>query len=140
MSAVTDVTTYLASLDIVDGSSDWPSVRGLLHDGSDRLVAIKADGGLRPEVGRSFGIGDTASRRPRVHVTVRGEPNERDGAEDKANEIRDALHGLDDVTLGATRYELVEADSEVIEVRQDENARRLFTIAFTLTAPQGAPA
>jgi hypothetical protein len=139
MSEVTDVQTYLQGLDIVDGSSDWPSVRGVLHDGSDRLVAIKADGGATPEVGRSSGLGDAAFKSPRVHVTVRGQPNERDNTEAKALEVYGALHGVAG-TVGSTHYGLITADTNVIEVGQDDNQRRIFTIAFTMRTAQGAPA
>lgn len=138
MSAVSDVQTYLSSLDIVDGSSDWTSVRGLLHEGSDKLVAIRADGGGLPEVGRSTGLGDAAFKSPRTHLTIRGEPNARDDTEDKAEEIYDALHGKSG-TIGSTYYGLVTADTNVIEVGQDDKARRIFTVAFTMRTDQGAP-
>lgn len=140
MSAVSDTQAYLASLDIVDGSSDWPSVRGLLHDFADRLVAIKADGGGLPEIGAAAGLGSAAFRDPRVHVTIRGEPHDRDAAEDKADEIYGVLHGLLATTLGATQYDRIVAETTPIEVGQDENARPLFTVAFRLAVAQGAPA
>lgn len=140
MSVVTDVTTYLGTLDIVDGSSDWPSVRGVLHDDSDRLVAIKADGGGFPEIGVSVGAGDAAYRDPRVHFTVRGQPNDRDAAEAKAQEIYDALHGRLATTIGTTEYHRVVAETPPIEVGQDDNARPLFTVALRFAVAQGAPA
>jgi hypothetical protein len=140
MSVVTDVVSYLATLDIVDGSSDWPSVRGVLHDGSDQLVAIRNDGGGLPEIGADAGLGSAAFRDPRVHLTIRGAPHDRDGAEDKAQEVYDALHGLMATTLGSTEYHRIVAETTPIEVGQDENARPIHTVAFRLAVAQGAPA
>ena len=140
MSVVSDVVSYLAALDIVDGSSDWPSVRGVLHDASDRLVAVRNDGGPQPEIGAAEGLGSAAFRDPRVHLTVRGGPHDRDSTDDKAQEIYDALHGLMATTLGATQYDRIVAETTPIEVGQDENARPIHTVAFRLAVAQGAPA
>ena len=140
MSVVADVQSYLASLDIVDGSSDWTSVRGVLHDGVDRLVAIKGDGGPQPEIGTDEGLGSAAYRDPRVHITIRGQPHDRDAAEEKADEIFGVLHGLFAVTMGVTEYHRVRAETPPIEVGQDDRARPRFTVAFRLAVAQGAPA
>lgn len=140
MTVVTDVQAYLATLDIVDGSSDWVSVRGVLYDGTDQLVAIRNDGGGVPEMGTAEGLGSAAFRDPRVHITVRGAPHDRDGSEAKAQEIYDALHGLFAATLGVTEYHRVMAETPPIEVGQDGNARPIHTVAFRLAVAQGAPA
>lgn len=140
MDPAPDVQAYLASLDIVDGSSDWPSVRGVLHDQSDRLVAIRNDGGGLPEIGAAAGLGSAAFRDPRVHVTVRGEPHEPNATGAKIWEIYAALHGLMATTLGATQYDRIVAVNTPIEVEQDENARPIHTVAFRMATAQGAPA
>lgn len=140
MSDVANVVGYLAALDIVDGSSDWTSVRGTLYDGTDRLVAVRNDGGGTPEIGAAEGLGSAAFRDPRIHFTIRGEPHDRDATEDKAQEIFDALHGLMDTTMGAVRYERIVAETTPIEVGQDGNERPIHTVAFRLAVAQGAPA
>lgn len=140
MSVVTDVQDYLVAEGVVDGSTGWPSVRGVLHDQSDRLVAIKNDGGALPEIGAASGLGSAAHRDPRVLITVRGAPHERDLSESKAQEIYDKLHGRLATTMGSGTYQRVMAETPPIEVGQDDNKRPIQTIAFRLAVAQGAPA
>jgi len=138
MGVVEDVQSYLVSEGVVDGSTDWPSVRRNRHDDSDRLVVITEDGGPAPQIARDEGIGDAAVKDCGVHILVRAERQNGDAAYEKAREIMDALHGLAGEELGSTEYIRVMAlTSEPVFLR-DETERPLFTIAFRLMAPVGA--
>jgi hypothetical protein len=131
MSIVDDVLAYLASAEIVDGSSEWPSVRRNVHDGSDRLVIVTEDGGVPPETPSPTGIGDSAFMEPAVQVRVRGEPWDSDSASAKAQDVFDALHGFMRGDLGSTYYIRVAAQtSSPVFIGFDTNGRPEFTISF----------
>jgi len=131
--AVTDVQTFLQGQGLVDGSTDWPSIRRKMHDESDRLVMIAEDGGPRPEMPASSGVGSAAVYMLGVLVTVRGLPDESDPAADQAEQIRRALHGERDVVIGSRTYIGAWAMTpHPVFAGWDENNRAIFTVAFRL--------
>jgi len=140
MSVVADVQEYLAALDIVDGSSEWPSVRRRVHDNSNQLVVITEDGGPAAETPADAGIGLAAFGFPQVQCRVRGEPWDGDSSHAKAEEIRDALHGLQGPVMGSTQYIMVTAlTSGPVFLGFDDKGRPEHTISFQAVRGQDAP-
>jgi hypothetical protein len=145
VSAVADLQTYLDDQGIIDGSTDWPSVRRRLHDGTvaepvNQLVVLTEDGGPQPETPADEGMGDCAWRFPTVQVRVRGDRLDSDAAEAKAQEIYDALHGQLGVTMGEVEYAGVHALSEPLFIGFDEKGRPEFTFSVQMTRPVRIPA
>lgn len=134
MGLVADVQAYLQGLspEIIDGSTEWPSVRRAVHDAQGaQLVVITEDGGFEPETPAVSGLGDVALREPAVQVRVRGNPWDSDGALAKAQQIYDALHGLLGATMGSTYYMRVKAQTpEPLFIGFDTKGRPEFTISF----------
>jgi hypothetical protein len=136
MSLVADVQSYLAALDIIDGSSEWPSVRRHAHDDTARLVVLTEDGGGEPETPSPTGIGDSAMMEPAVQVLVRGDPQDSDAAEAKAAEIFVALHGLLQTEVGTMTYARIKAQTPgPLFIGFDESGRPEFTISFRAVRP-----
>lgn len=133
MGVVSDVQAYLQAQGLVDGATDWPSVRRRVHDQSNRLVVLTEDGGPEPEIPRAEGLGSGAMKVPGVQVLVRGDPWDGDAALAKARAIHDALHGLAGVTMGEATYSGVRAMTpEPVFLGFEENGRPQFTVAFRL--------
>ena len=130
MGVVEDFQLDLQTAGIVDESSGWPSVRRVVHDGSDRLVVLTEDGGFEPEPPTNAGLGDIAFEWPAVQIRVRGDQNEGDEAFAKIIEIRDRLHGRQYATIGYSDYIWVKAQSGVIPIGLDERKRPEFTLSF----------
>jgi len=133
MSLVDDLQAYLADESLVDGSTDWPSVRRRVNDAmGDQLVIITEDGGLEPETPSASGIGSATFREPAVQVRVRAGAWDGDSAAGKAAEIFDAVHGLRNVTMGSTVYTRVKAQtsSPVFIGFDSPRGRPEFTISF----------
>ena len=139
MSLVADVQTFLQehSPPIVDGSTGWLSTRRRVHDQQHQIVVITEDGGLEPETPAPDGsLGDSALKEPAVQVRVRGEPWDGDGAEEKAQEIFAALHGLLRTDVGETYCLRVKAQtSQPVFIGYDERNRPEFTISFRMLMP-----
>ncbi|MFW6202562.1 MAG: minor capsid protein [Gemmatimonadota bacterium] len=128
-----DVQSYLQAQSLVDGETGWTSTKRHLHDDADQVVALTDDGGPPPEIATSSGLGDQAIADVGVQALVRAARLKADDSYDKAEAIRDALHGLTDTTLGATRYIRVRAmTSEPVFAGFDSNGRPTHTIAFRL--------
>jgi len=130
---VDDVQAYLQSQDVIDGSTEWPSVRRNMSDNlPDQLVVFAEDGGFEPETPAPQGsMGDAALAEPAVQVRVRGEPWDGDSAEAKAAEIYDALHGLLRTDMGSQHYLRVKAQtSSPVFIGYDERGRPEFTQSF----------
>lgn len=135
MSMVEDVQEHLRDRGIVDGSSDWPSIQRIVHDGTKtspvhRLVILTEDGGFEPEPPSFSGIGDSAFEWPNVQVRVRGAKGEGVEAYEKMMEIRDALHGRRNETVGYTHYIAVKALSGILYIGLDSVERPEFTLSF----------
>lgn len=141
MSAVADVQTYLAAQGLVDGATQWPSVRRTMGDDADpdqpsRLVGIMEDGGPPPDIPADQGVGVAADVDPGVQVLVRGAPWDGDGCVAQCEAIRTALHGLQDATLGATTYIRVRAMTpQPVWLGYDGKGRPTCSVAFRLLAP-----
>lgn len=149
MSAVADLQSWFEQNGYVDGSSDWPSVRRRVHDGTSedpvhRLVIFTEDGGVPPETPADAGSqGDAAWRRPQVQVRVRGAPwsdESPDVAEEKAEELWDAVHGLNAVVMGDVEYIGTRCLTELIPLGFDEQNRPEFTFSVQMTRPVRVPA
>lgn len=137
MSVVDDVFHYLEMNGLAGGSTDWTLLRRRMVDdpAHDRCVVVNEDGGVAPEFGAAEGIGDSAMRDPAVMVTVRAAEWDGDASQAKGEEVRAALHGLRDVTLGlggSPRYYRVRAQSELIFAGFDPQGRPHHTISFRL--------
>jgi hypothetical protein len=140
---VADVQAYLGTLspEVIDGSTEWPSVRRRVNDAlGHQLVVITEDGGAEPETPSASGIGDSALAEPAVQIRVRGEPWDGDGALAKAQEIYDALNGLLGVTMGSTIYMRVKAQTaEPVFIGFDTRGRPEFTVSFSAVRSVTAP-
>lgn len=134
MGAVADVQTYLAAQGLVDGSTDWPSVRRYMHDESDNLVVITEDGGFGPDIPAVSGLGDFASQDAGVQVRVRSSAHQSDAAYEEAKAILDELHGLLDTTLGSTAYQSIVARTPEPVFLGFHQSRPEFTVSFRLTS------
>ncbi len=133
MGIVADVQAYLATEGVVDGATDWPSVRRRANDVmGDQQVIFTEDGGADPETPAPIAtLGDAAMAEPAVQIRVRGEPWDGDGALYKAVEIYDALHGLLRTEVGYTYYIRIKAQTpEPVFIGFDEQGRPEFTISF----------
>ena len=134
MGVVSDVQDYLEEEGLVDGSTEWQSLRRNRQDKQDKIVVITEDGGPEPEIYKATGIGDAAVRDSGVQILVRAERLNGDAAQEQAQAIYDALHGLTDTTLGETEYIRVVALTSEPSFLQDENERPLVTWAYRLMA------
>lgn len=132
MGIVADFQQYLKDAGIVDGSTDWPSVRRRVHDNSDQLVILTEDGGFEPETPAPAGtLGDSAQKEPAVQVRVRAEPWDGDAAHAKAQEVWDALHGQMRVEINGNFYARIKAQTpQPIFIGYDDQNRPEFTISF----------
>jgi len=130
MGMVEDFQAYLADAGVVDGSSGWPSVQRVVHDGSARLVVFTEDGGFEPETPSAAGIGDDAFEEPAVQVRVRGAKGEGPAAYEQIMAIRDAMHGIVRTTVGYTTYHRIKAQSQAINIGLDAKERPEFTMSF----------
>lgn len=137
MSAVADLLAYLETQGLAGGSTDWPIVERRVHDlNGDRLVILTEDGGIQPETPADPGSqGDAAWRRPQVQVRVRGEPWQGPPVEEKAQEIWDAVHGLNGVTMGDVEYIGLRCLSDPIFIGFDDNGRPEITFSVQMTRP-----
>jgi len=131
MGAVADVVAFLALAGIVDGSSTWPSIRRKMHEGSDKLVMVKEDGGPPPGVPSATGVGSAALKDPAVLVTVRGAPDKGDAASAKALEIFNALVVADE-DLGTGYLRVAALTSAPVFVGYDKKSRPIMTIGFRM--------
>ena len=133
MGVVADVRTFLVEEGIVDGATDWLSAPRRIHDGSDQLVVLTEDGGMRPMVPAPTGtMGGGALKIPAIHITVRAKPWDGDSSMAKAQEIYDALVGKAG-TIGSTHYLVVSAQTaDPIFVGFDDKGRPRHTIAFNM--------
>lgn len=133
MAAIDDVQDYLQAQSLVDGGTGWTSLRGAVRDIVHQLVTLSADAGPTPEFPADDGLGSAAVDDVGVLARVRAEPWDQDAASAKAGEIRAALHGLTDVTLGSTIYLRVRAlTPEPVGPMYDDDHRPIYTIAFRL--------
>lgn len=130
MGMVADFQMHLQDHGIIDGSSDWPSVQRIVHDGSARLVILTEDGGLEPETPSPEGLGDSATEEPAVQVRVRGAKGEGPEALAQITEIRNAMHGLLRQQVGYTVYDRIKAQSQAIYIGLDAKDRPEFTLSF----------
>lgn len=128
-----DVQDYLRDLDLIDGTTDWLSVRRRAHDEEDQLVILTEDGGPVPEIFAPVGIGAASMAFSNVQVRVRGIPHDGDGPRAKLAEIFGVLDSALGVEMGVTRYELVRATASEPAAFMDDKARWNFTQVFTFT-------
>lgn len=133
MSTVANVQSYLVQAGLIDGSTDWPSVRRRVFDDlGAKLVVLTEDGGGAPSLQAPQGMmGDAALADPAVQVLVRGDPWRSDEAQDQALAIQRVLHGQREVLMGDVIYLRVLAQSsEPIFIGFDENNRPMFTQSY----------
>lgn len=140
MSAVDDVYDWLGAEGLV--GSDYVAVkRNVTDDVPNKAVFVIEDGGPDAEVGSEEGSGDTAMAFPGVLLRFRGEPGKAVDVQGKAQEVKDRLHGLYGVDLGATHYlQVLTLGSEPLFIGYDDRKRPEFTVAIRLTREQAAPA
>lgn len=139
MGLVEDLQLYLQQEGVVDGSTEWPSVRRRVHDGSDKLVILTEDGGSTERPSAS-GIGDSAMRNPQVQIRVRGEPWDGDSAEAQIKAIEAVLHGASPGVIGYTVYKRLGALTEPIFMGFDTKNRPEFAQSYRATTDVTAPA
>lgn len=140
MSVVADLQSYLATVGLVDGSTGWTSVRRVMHDEADRIVALTEDGGLPAELPAAAGIGEGAWGDLGVQVSVRAEQFNSDASYAKAKEILDQLHGLTDANIGSGHYHRVSAlTTEPVYLGLDETSRPEHSVSFRLLATVPTP-
>lgn len=132
MSVLDDARTYLRDQDLIDGDTDWPSSKRFEHDeDGNQLVILGEDGGPAPEMAADSGIGDSALGDAGLQIRVRGNPHKGDSTKAKAQEIRDALHGLRNVTIGGTLYYRIRSmTKEPVLVGYDEDRRPSHSVSF----------
>lgn len=138
MSAVDDLQAHLDYVGITD-STEWPSVRRRVHDGSDQLVVLTEDGGPPPEIPAATGIGSAALASPGVQVRVRGKPWDGDSAKAKAEEVIREMHGRQSAWIGGTLYRSIRSQTfEPVFMGYDDKGRPEFTVSLLMT--RGVPA
>lgn len=134
-STVENVASFLEAEGLAGGSTEWILMRRRIMDTpkTNQLVVVSEDGGPPSEIPAAEGIGDSAMRDSGVIVTVRADPWDGDSSSGKAEEIRDALHGLIAADVGEQMYHRVRAmTSEPVFAGFDDKNRPLHTIAFRL--------
>ncbi len=140
MDFVQDVYDYLEAEGITGGSTAWEVQRRRVQDEPvlNQVVVLTEDGGPPPELKAAEGIGDSALQDMGVHVLVRAAQWDSDASYAKADEIYEALHGLQNVVLGSSSmtYMRVKAQSIPVFIGFDSQGRPRHTISFSLLSEQ----
>lgn len=91
----------------------------------DLCAAVFDSGGFDPDAHIDY-------QRPTVQVRVRGNKGAYVAAHSLAQAIRDALNGLNDQTVNATRYIGIWVVGDVLSLGQDDNGRPLLSVNFRI--------
>lgn len=118
-----EVAAYLEAEGVAGSATGWPVFRGFMPASPDAVVALFPAGGTPGE-------GKYDLRYPQVQVRVRGAPHEQTPPYAKLEEIRQALRGVLNQTIGAGRYAHLIPASDVLALGQDANQRHEYTLTF----------
>ena len=123
-----------ASKDIKDRLEE--SAYGFIF-GTDLFIGIMPDGGDVPDL--CVSLRDSGGKppylnyeldEPELQFLIRAAKGGYLAAEAKAREVHDALHGVTDTVINATRYLLINAATSPIYIGNDDDNRPLFSINF----------
>ena len=112
----------------IGASSGWSIHVSTIPDDSntpDTVIGLFDYGGGQPIANYTYDY-------PSVQVRVRGAKAGYQAAWTKANEIKEALHGLANETWNGTRYIQILCTSDVMFVGYDENHRPILTVNFEI--------
>ena len=96
-------------------------------DSPDAVVTCYDTGGLDPEPGYVY-------LKPTVQVRIRGSKKTTKWATayTLTEGIRNALHGVQNQTVGGTKYIQILAQGDILSLGVDDNNRPLYTINFAI--------
>lgn len=122
-----DIATYLNSAGIatIGASSGWSLSVSFEPNTPDTSVAIYDIGGLQPDAKWLIDW-------PQIQVRVRGGVNGYASAWAKAQQIKDALLGLAQVSIGGTLYVGIMIFGDINFIMYDEPNRPILTINFQI--------
>jgi hypothetical protein len=110
---------------IVDGTTGWPLKFGKLPADIDKVVALYDTPGQSPNPRWRLDY-------PGVQALVRSTAHDYAGGYTKVREVRDALLGLDSVTVGSERIVSVTCLGDINYIGPDENSRPIFSVNFRM--------
>ena len=115
-----------ASIGTFGGTTGWGIYVSDEPKDPDTTVSIFDTGGTQPDA-------KWIQDEPTVMVRVRGAPQGYVAAYAKAQDVKDALLGIDPKTINATRYVGIWMNGDIISVGQDENNRPILSLNFRIT-------
>lgn len=110
---------------VVGGSTGWVLKVGKTVAEPDQVIVMYDTGGQAPNPKWAVDF-------PTIQAMVRGKPNDYGTAWAKAREVRDALLGLDSVTIGSDRWVSVTCPGDVGFVGYDDSQRPMLSVNFRL--------
>lgn len=122
-SSPADVASAMISTSIVDGSTGWPLKIGHIPSSPDQVVVFTDTGGMNPNPAWRLDY-------PTFQALVRGAKGEYGVAYDKARAVRDALLGIDSVTIGSDRWVSITCLGDIGMAGYDENERPMLSVNF----------
>jgi hypothetical protein len=122
-STVLDIANILTSSAIDIGEIGVTLFLGQEPTTPDNVFTLYSTGGFAPDAKYSYD-------RPTMMVRVRDFDYETGFA--LAKSIKDALHGLNNITEGGTRYIGIWAMNDVNSLGKDDNNRFIFTVNFRI--------
>ena len=123
MSLARDMVTQLVTAGEIDGTT-WHGREGYLPRTPDKVVAIFETGGLGP-------IGRNQYREPTFQARIRTAAAEgHEICAEKALAVLLALHNEAPITINASVYNWILAQSDLIALPKDDLNRQEFTVNF----------
>jgi len=112
----------------IKASSGWSIHVSIIPDDSntpDTVIGLFDYGGGQPIANYTYDY-------PQVQVRIRGAKAGYQVAWAKANEVKEALHGLTNETWNSTRYIQILCTSDIMFIGYDKNHRPMFSINFSI--------
>lgn len=125
MSSPAEVAGLRLDPTVVGGATGWILKVGKQVTEPDQTVTMYDTGGRTPNPKWAVDF-------PTIQAMVRGKPNDYGTAWSKAREVRDALLGLDSVTIGSDRWVSITCPGDIGFVGYDDAQRPLLSINFNL--------
>ena len=91
----------------------------------DAVVTLYDTGGEPPQAGFKYDM-------PTLQARIRSPKEGQVAGYATAESVKDALHGLTNVTINSTRYIGIWAMGDIHQLEWDQNARAIFTVNFRI--------
>lgn len=116
-----------------NATDGWNICISRFMDKPDTSIVIRRTGGMTPNPKWLIDY-------PSIQVIVRGSPSGAQAAEDKVQEVKDALLGLPSQDLNGDRWVQINMLGDYVDIGQDELHRPRFSVNFHLIIEPAASA